>query len=185
MNKDTLNKEQRFKALYKKYYAPFCIYAKRFLQDLITREDIINEAFTDLWIKANNIIFEENKSVSYLKTTIHNKCLNYLKHQNCENEYTEQYKYRTPIYAESPESIYTLDEMYKLLSEAIEKLPPNCRRVYIESFLENKKQADIAQELNISVKTVERYRTEVIERLRKELKDYLPLLALLTIIITK
>ena len=185
MNENTQHKEQQIKDLYEIYYAPFCIYAKRFLKDITVCEDIVSDAFANLWVNSDNSLLEERGSaISYLKTIVHNKCLNYLKHQNYEDEYSEQYIYRAPIYSESPESIYTLDEMYKLLSDAIKKLPDKYREVYIKSFLEDKKQTEIAKELNVSVKTVERYRTEIIEKLRKELKDYIPLVALLGIIIS-
>jgi DNA-binding CsgD family transcriptional regulator len=50
--------------------------------------------------------------------------------------------------------------------------------------LNDKKQKEVADELGMSVKTVSRYQMQVIERLRVELKDYLPSLALLSILIS-
>lgn len=39
-------KERTFKQLYEEYYAPFCLYAKRFVDDKETREDIVSDVFT-------------------------------------------------------------------------------------------------------------------------------------------
>lgn len=178
-------KEEQFKILYEKYFAPFCIYAKQFLQDQIVREDIVSDVFAKLWLQSEDFILREDTAVSYIKACVRNNCLNYLRHQAYETDYSDNYKQHAPIYAESPESIYTLDEMYKLLYDAIEKLPENYRKVFIESFLKQKKQIEIAEELNLSIKTVGRYQTQVIELLRKELKDYLPSLILLSIIVSK
>ena len=44
-------KERAFKQLYEEYYAPFCLYAKRFVDDKETREDIVSDVFTSLWDK--------------------------------------------------------------------------------------------------------------------------------------
>ena len=50
-------KERAFKQLYEEYYAPFCLYAKRFVDDKETREDIVSDVFTSLWDKLTLLIF--------------------------------------------------------------------------------------------------------------------------------
>ena len=177
------SKQQQFKLLYEKYYAPFCIYAKRYLQDKEIREDIVSDVFAKLWL-AEDFVLQEDSALSFLKTCVRNSCLNYLKHQSYADDYAKQVEVHAPIYAESPESLYTLDEMYKLLYEAINQLPDKQRTVFIESFLHEKKQQEVANELNVSVKTVSRYQLQIIEKLREELKDYLPSLALFSILIS-
>lgn len=178
-------KNLQFKILYEKYFAAFCIYAKRFLKDKKVREDIVSDVFANLWFKTNEFDLREETAVSYIKTSIKNSCLNYLKHKVYEPSYLEELGENIPVYSESPEKIYTLDEMYKLLYNALQKLPDNLKKVFIESFLKEKKQSEVAEELNLSVKTVSRYQKQIIELLRKELKDYLPALILLYIITSK
>lgn len=177
------DKQQQFKELYEKYYAPFCIYAKRFLPDKEVREDIVSDVFAKLWL-TDDFVFEEATAVSFLKTCVKNSCINYLKHRTYTDDYARVVEIQEPLYAESPESIYTLDEMYKLLYEAVERIPANQRRVFIETFIHERKQKEVAQELGISVKTVGRYQEQVIGKLREELKDYLPTLALLSILVS-
>lgn len=178
------NKELQFRALYEKYYAPFCIYAKRFVEDISIREDIVSDVFAKLWL-TEDFIFQENTAISFLKTCVRNSCLNHLKHESYFQDYSEHIERHTPLYAESPESIYTLDEMYQLLYNAVHKLPERECTIFIESFLNNKKQKEIADELNLSAKTISRYQTEIVEKLRRELKDYLPAIALLSILISQ
>lgn len=64
--------------------------------------------------------------------------------------------------------------------ETLQKLPESHRKVFAKSFLEGKKQTEIAEEMNISAKSVNRYRQKTLEVLKEELKDYLPTLLLLT-----
>ena len=88
---------------------------------------------------------------------------------------------KAPVYENEPDSVYTLDDLYRMLYETLNKLPESYRTVFIESFFNGKTHAEIAEELNLSVKSVNRYKQRTIELLRNELKDYMPLLALILI----
>ena len=62
---------------------------------------------------------------------------------------------------------------------AIDKLPERCRQVFLKSRIEGKKNREIANELDLSMSTVENQMTIALRKLRIELKDYLPLLLFL------
>ena len=175
------DKEQAFKQLYEEYYAPFCLYAKRFIEDKEAREDIVSDVFASLWDKIDSFEPDSDTTLGYIKMCVKNTCLNYLKHQEYEWNYAEVIRKKTPIYENEPDSVYTLDELYRMLYETLNKLPENYRTVFIESFFNGKTHAEIAEELNISVKYINRYKQKTIELLRNELKDYMPLLALILI----
>lgn len=133
---DRVQKELKFKQLYKQYYVPFCLYAKRYMNDISLCEDLISDVFTNLWNRIGDLGFTR-------------------------------------------ERIYTLEELYRMLHETLEKLPESHRAVFTKTFVEGKKQEEIAKELDINVKSVNRYKQKTLEILRSELKDYLPLLLLL------
>lgn len=175
------HKEQVFKSLYEEYYAPFCLYAKRFIGDKETCEDIVSDVFTSLWSKIHSFELDSDTTLGYIKMGVKNSCLNYLKHQEYEWNYAEVIRGKTPVYETAPDSVYTLDELYRMLYETLDKLPENYRAVFTESFFKGKTQAEIAEELNLSVKSVNRYKQRTMEFLRNELKDYIPLLALILI----
>ena len=82
-------------------------------------------------------------------------------------------------YTEESSCIYTLDELYRMLYETLNKLPENYRTVFIKSFFEGKTHTEIAEEMNLSVKSINRYKQKTMELLRNELKEYMPLLLLL------
>ena len=107
--------------------------------------------------------------------------MNLLKHQEYEWNYTEVVQQKAPLYETEPDSVYTLDELYGMLYETLDKLPENYRKVFIESFFKGKTHAEIAEELNISVKSVNRYKQKTIDYLRSELKEYMFILLLLLI----
>jgi RNA polymerase sigma-70 factor len=66
-----------------------------------------------------------------------------------------------------------------MLYETLNKLPENYRTVFIKSFFEGKTHTEIAEEMNLSVKSINRYKQKTMELLRNELKEYMPLLLLL------
>lgn len=173
------NKEQAFKELYEEYYAPFCLYAKRFIEDKETREDIVSDVFTSIWGKMDTFDLQSDTALGYIKMCVRNSCLNFLKHQECEWNYAENIQKKAPVYETEPDSIYTLDELYKMLYETLNKLPENYRIVFMKSFFEGKTHVEIAEEMNLSVKSINRYKQKTMELLRNELKDYMPLLMLL------
>lgn len=173
------NKEQAFKELYEEYYAPFCLYAKRFIEDKETREDIVSDVFTSIWGKIDTFDLQSDTALGYIKMCVRNSCLNFLKHQECEWNYAENIQKKAPVYETEPDSVYTLDELYKMLYETLNKLPENYRIVFMKSFFEGKTHVEIAEEMNLSVKSINRYKQKTMELLRNELKDYMPLLMLL------
>ena len=168
----TSSKNQTFKLLYEEYYAPFCIYAKRFIDDIETCEDIVSDVFTALWDSIDTIDLNSGTEIGYIKTSVKNKCLNYLKHQEHKRNYENIIQTKTSIYETTPDSVYTLKELYQLLYETLDKLPENYRKVFIKRFFQEKTYGEIAEELNISTKSVNRYKKKTLELLRNELKEY-------------
>ena len=172
------SKELAFKQLYEEYYAPFCLYAKRFIEDKNTREDIVSDVFVSLWDNIDSFLANSDTALGYIKMCVRNSCLNFLKHQECEWNYAEKIQKRAPIYELEPDSVYTLDELYEMLYEALNKLPESHRNVFMKSFFEGKTHVEIAKEMNLSVKSINRYKQKTMELLRDELKEYLSLLLL-------
>ena len=75
--------------------------------------------------------------------------------------------------------IYSIVELRTMLAEALDKLPENTRLIFEKNRFEGKKYTEIAEEQQISVKTVEAHISKALKILRVELKDYLPFLILL------
>ena len=167
-----------FRRLYDTYYAPFCIFAKRYVDDLSAREDIVEEVFVSLWRRFGGVDVDPEALLAYIRTSVRNGCLNYLAHRRLVDGYAEQSLCHTPLYAESPDSVYTLDEMYSLLTDVVAAMTDEQRVVFEQTIVGNRNQTEVAETLGVSVKTVGRYRRRIIEELRERMKDYLPVLAL-------
>lgn len=60
------SKEQVFKQIYEEFYAPFCLYAKRFIEDKDTREDLVSDVFTSLWDKIDTFNLDSDTTLGYI-----------------------------------------------------------------------------------------------------------------------
>jgi len=162
-----------FHRLFELYYPALCMYAKRFITDKETREDIVQDVFFAIWENRSRISVKTSAR-SYLVTCARNHCLNYLQ-RNHERYYESLIQEQIPIYAESSDELYTWEELQTLLRQALDKLPENYRLAFEKNRFENKSYGEIAEEMQISIRTVERYKNKATELLKTELKDYLPL----------
>lgn len=171
--------EQAFKSLFERYYAALCLFAKRYIEELTVREDIVQEVFVGLWERRQGL--DVNVSAeNYLLTCVKNRCLNYLRHQEVRQAYEEQVA-NCPLNEldQSDEQLYDLQELEQLLADALERLPMEYRVAFEMNRLEGHSLEEVAVRLGVSVRTIERYRDKALAILQKELKDYLPLLLLL------
>ena len=178
-NTEKKEKEQYFKRLFEDYYAPFCIYAKRFVDSRQTSEDLVSEAFIIVWEKIEQGRLQRETVVEYIRRIVTNLCLNHLKHHAFELNYAVADRNKGPAYTDSPHALYTQKELYEMLTDVLRQLPEQHRQVFIASYIEDKNNIEIAQELEISVKSVIRYKQKTIELLKKNLKSYMSVMLLL------
>lgn len=174
----TQNDRDAFKCLFEVYYSGLCLYAKRFIDDLPTREDIVQDAFFYLWEKRKSIVIDSSPKY-YLIAIVRNLCLNYLQRETRHLNYEKNITPTLPLYVNNIDEVYNAKELKELLLKVLDKLPEEYRVAFVMSRMENKSTQEIAQEMGVTVRSVERYRAKAIELLRAELKDYLPLFFLL------
>lgn len=170
---------QLFDELFKQYSKPLFYYAVKFVEDEVA-QDIVQDVFIKLWSDRSIIISQSLNS--FLFTMVRNSCLQQLEKQKVRNRYLES----TRLMLQEEELRYFMDEKPALieqeledkLNEVLNALPERCRQIFNMSRFENRKNKEIAEELEISVKAVEKQITKALATIRIEMKEYLPLLAL-------
>ena len=83
-------------------------------------------------------------------------------------------QYESPLSQSADELEY--DELVDRLQAAMNKIPEKCREIFELNRFEGKRYKEIAEELNLSLKTVENQMGKALKILRNELGDYLPLI---------
>jgi RNA polymerase sigma-70 factor, ECF subfamily len=168
-----------FEMYFKTYYQPLCNYAYTFLQDKDEAEEIVQNTFLSVWEKSS-VLNVKTSAKSYLYAMVRNACLNVIKHSKIKQRYIgEELALTNPGYESVMNKVSSL-ELESKITEAIEKLPDQCRLVFKLSRYEDLKYSEIADQLKISIKTVENHMGKALKIMRTELKDFLPVLILLT-----
>ncbi|MCB0585594.1 MAG: RNA polymerase sigma-70 factor [Phaeodactylibacter sp.] len=151
-----------------------CNFANQYVQDPDSARDITQKVFMNLWENRGKI--DPQKPVqSYLFTSVKNRCLNYIRDRKKYRSYVLDLEIEDLDIAfeeEAPE----FSELQDKVSEALQALPEKCRQAFEMSRYRNMKYTEIAEELGVSVKTVEAHISKALKSLREQLKDYVYLL---------
>jgi RNA polymerase sigma-70 factor (family 1) len=163
--------ESAFDRLFRTYYAPLCRYARSMTEgDLDEAEDIVQQIFVKVWEQREHLEVQWSLK-AYLYKMVHHRCLNRLR----DARIRERYKVHNATQLEhQSESIPgAAAELGARIQNALAALPTECRRVFELSRFEELKYREIADQLGISIKTVETQMGKALRIMRTELADYL------------
>lgn len=167
--------EEAFRILFYDFFAPLCVFAHRYLEEMEACEDIVQETFYRIWKNRKDLDIQISAR-NFLITSVRNACLDLIRRQEIEKRWIEK---RLEEDTEEYEDLYTTQELESLLNHALDKLPEQIASTFRMNRFGGKTYVEIAEEKQISVKTVEAYMTRALKFLRIELKDYLPILLIL------
>jgi RNA polymerase sigma-70 factor, ECF subfamily len=174
-----------YKELFRQLYPRLKGYCRLFVHNGIMVEDIIQECFLTLWEKRSGI--DPEKSVeSYLFVILRNRCLNYLKENKLKEDkinpddiqVTElQYLYQLDFTEKEEKSLE--EQLIVSFNQAVEVLPAKMKKVFIKCKIEGQKHKEVAEELGISIKTVEKHILSAKKHISEQLIREYPLLTIL------
>jgi RNA polymerase sigma-70 factor (ECF subfamily) len=163
--------EKAIESLFRLHYKQLCNYAYTLLQDIDESEESVQQVFIQLWEKRETM--EINTSITaYLFKAVRNNSLNRIKHKKVRQVYADEVLSTSNESSQST-SITFQNELQEQIQRAIESLPEQCRLIFKLSRFEELKYSEIAEELNISIKTVENQMGKALRIMREKLKDYL------------
>lgn len=167
-----------FERLFKTHYGKLCSYANLFLNDPDAAEDVVQEVFFKLW-KSRDEISINTTIKSYLFRAVRNGCLNVIDHISVREAYKIVNEEDIKNSEGNPIDETIVSELEQKIRESIDLLPAERRKIFVMSRFDDLKYREIADRLNISVKTVENQMYQALKFLRERLVDYLPLLLLI------
>lgn len=172
---------QDFDTLYLDNFQALHRYAFTILNDSELAEEMVHQVFLKI-LERKDPLNVHTSLKAYLFRSVNNECLNYIKHQKVKQTYQLYATNEMDNFPETPSSKLSYKELELQLKRAINDLPEQCRTIFQLSRFEELKYAQIADQLGISIKTVEAQMSKALKRLRVELADYLPLIILMLII---
>ena len=162
-----------FKVIFEKYQSDIFNFLNYKTGNIQVAEDILQETFIKLWENRENI--KEDLSLkSYLYTIANNMALNYFRHKKIVVKYQVELQLaEQEHYHASPDRILEKKELQDQLMQSIGQLPEKTKIVFMLSRFNRLKYNEIAERLEISIKTVESHIGKALKILRKNFKDHL------------
>lgn len=176
-----------FESIFYQFASRLERFAYQYVANKDEANDIVQSVFMTLWERKETLT-DDTRLFNYLITLTKNQCLNQLKHNKAQRNYQnhEESTYREILlnyYAleRFDENKLILKELSDTIDQAIDSLPGQCREIFRMSRFEGMKYQEIADNLGISVKTVEKKMSISLSIMRNALKDFYILLILLKI----
>lgn len=163
-----------YKALFRKYYPSLIFYATRIVGEEES-EDVVQDVFVELWKRKDSITIGDQIQ-AFLYRAVYTRALNVLKHRNVEEGYSaameEINQRRAEFYQpDNNEVIRKIEDMelQQEIDDAINELPDKCKEVFKLSYLHEMKNKEIADVMDVSLRTVEAHMYKALKYLRNRL----------------
>jgi len=157
--------------LYKEFYYKVYQYAKKWLPDYQDAEDLTADTFAKLWDRRRQ--FETLDSVgAFLHVSVRNACLDVLRHRHVQDQKQAELLHKFSSDAEDDFTLQEIrEEFLKMIYAEVEKMPDRMKSIFLLSYAEGLKPAEIAKRLGLSVQTVSNQKTNALSLLRLAFGD--------------
>ena len=166
------NDDRAIELLFDRFFEYLCAVVYRVIHDYEAARDVVQDIFMDLWKKRETLNIQTSLR-PYLRRAAVNRGLNYIKRRrivpNDDEEAALEIVSKTP----SGQAHLERNELEKRIYSVIESLPPKCKLVFAMSRFENMSYQEIADALDISVKTVENQISKALKILRAEVQLFM------------
>jgi RNA polymerase sigma-70 factor (ECF subfamily) len=158
--------DRSFEDVFNYYSKGLIVYTREYGLSQADAEDVVSEVFINYLERMDTVARESVKS--YLFQSARNRSLNHLARMRVRSDYQDRVLRDREIDACFPE-VFAEQELEELLARALDILTPQQRKVFTAHRLEKKSYREIADELGISVKTVDKH----LEQSSRQIREYL------------
>jgi RNA polymerase sigma-70 factor (ECF subfamily) len=170
--------EQDFENLFRTLFAPLARYAKMYISDPDEAKDIVQQVFVKMWQQKEKLQVESVKG--YLYRSVYHECINRARHATVKGTYMEQNLREMEQGSTFANHAAEGKELEKRIGKALEELPEQCGKAFKLSRFHHLSYAEIAEVMQISVKTVENHMGKALSLMRTKLADYLVIIFILS-----
>lgn len=159
-----MENKKEFDHIFREYYTPLFIFARRYIEDVDDCHDLVNDVFENVWIHFQEI--RQESLCSYLYVMLRRKCLDFLRRQKTRQKY-ELFMLALAERYDSWEQIREMEEKEVIIKDTILALPDTTRKIFTLCFVEHQKYAEAAQLLGVSVSTIKKHIVKALKLIRE------------------
>jgi len=160
-----------FRTMFNAYYTEVCRHIFRYVPRQQATEDIAQEIFAELWSKREQIDIKTSVG-AYLHRMAVTRALNYIRDNKKHLHLADEPLMKEPSGLSRQDDLLTADEMRQVIRKVIDGLPDRCQEVFLLSRNETMSYKEIADTMDISVKTVENQMIKALKQLREAIAQY-------------
>lgn len=169
--------ELRFEAFFREHYADLCRGVNRLIRDGDLAEDLVQEVFLRVWEKRSKLELDE-RFLFYLKKSCHHEALQLLRSQKPSLELSNELALTTD---HSTDENILQKQLEESVLTSINKLPEKTRLIFTLSRYEEMTYKEIAHQLDISIKAVEKHMSKALKLMHDYLADFLTVTILIAL----
>jgi RNA polymerase sigma-70 factor (ECF subfamily) len=162
--------ESSYKQLFSEYYVLLSAYANKYVNDPEEAREIVQDLFVHLFEIRNSLSITTSLK-SYLYGSVRNRCLNHIRYIKLQEKSLENLMAEGSPATIQEDKIMETELEYRIF-KIVSELPLQCQRIFRMSRVEGKQNSEIAQILNLSIRTVETQISKALKILRNNLQDY-------------
>jgi RNA polymerase sigma-70 factor (ECF subfamily) len=162
--------EQQFKLLFESHYESLCKMVFHLVKDRDVSEDVVQEVFVQIWLRKEQLT-EITNHKAYLSKSVVFKGLDYLRKQKTDRLLKENLKI-VHNQVQAPDTSLEQKELKASIDRGLDKMPDQMRTIFHLSRFTPLKNREIAEQLNISIKTVESNLSKALKILTEELGEW-------------
>jgi RNA polymerase sigma-70 factor, ECF subfamily len=161
-----------FSLIFTTYYKDLVLFATNYIHKAEQAEEIVQDTFVTMWEEHEELSIDLSLK-SFLLKSVQNKCIDIIRHQKVRQNHINDVVANSLNYEFNADDYLINSELEGLIKTALDKLPYEISHAYRMNRFEGLKYQEIAEKLNVSVRTVEVRIGKALCSLRQELHDYL------------
>jgi RNA polymerase sigma-70 factor (ECF subfamily) len=169
MNLRSVCEEQTYQEVHRTHEKPLRNFLYYKFGDLEKARDFAQDAFIKLWHNCSKVPFDKAKS--YLFTVANRLFLDDIDHQKVVLKFQQRQSISESQMESNPEYVYQQEEFKDRLEEAVSNLPEKQRTVFLMSRIDKLKNKEIAEALDLSIKTIEKHISSSLKTLKDNLDE--------------
>ena len=169
--------EKIFRLIYDEYWEKLVAMSYNRLKSIELSEEIVQDIFTELWIKRESIVFTKNIE-AYFVAALKYKIYNHIRHEKVKELHIQHLINTSDFSENSTWQQISFEELFVKMENQVNNLPEKCQIVFRLSRDNGYSNKEISQKLNISPKTVEVHIGKALKVLRSGLKEYVTILSI-------
>lgn len=164
--------ETAFQETFEIYFKVLVLFATKFSLDKETAEDLVQDVFVRLYEQKDRLQFHSSLK-AFLYQSVRNRCIDLIRSTKTREKHHVEIKAGSDIEGLNSEDLMLQSELEEKIYHSIKQLPDQCQLIFKMNRFDGKKNQEIADELNISKRTVETQISKALKILREDIYPYL------------